>query len=505
MDGSKENHLLNLKVMRLSKPNIPISNPTLCEKEDLAFDSLMNPNVGISGGGGDSMGGGTEALGMTPMLMLQSGVIYLGEIFSSYISLNNHSPYEVKNVFIKVELQTTSQRISLLDSEQQPVQSFGPGFSSDFVVQREVKESGVNILVCSVNYNTIEGENKKFRKFFRFQVMNPLVLKTRVHNLPNLIFLEACLENATQGSLFIESMQFEPTEHFKFIDISNGGTEENVDEKAEKEAEFKKILQNISGGQTKLSSDLSTVLSLVKVSQDVVFLKQGNSRQYLFKIIPINPMDAETKNAVSLGRLDITWRSYFGEIGRLKTAPIQRKLNNDEIECIITSIPPSVILEKPFTVSLRLTNKSNRFLTPQFILVRNKIDGITINGHLPRIDIIQPLTSINFEIDLFPLKPGMQQIVGLAIKVNDPNPTTPSSTTTNPTSSTGPVPIKPVIMTSATGSTYSNTPPKISTIITSSTSSVHHNSSPSNTNSSQPKNFYELGVLADIFVENDIE
>eukprot|EP01132_Coremiostelium_polycephalum_P004912 gene4912-6123_t len=407
--------------MRLSKPNIPTINPIICEREDIASDALLPSLIQI--GNNDTYGGGIEALGMTSMLQLQSGVIYLGEIFSSYISLNNHSQFDVSNVFIKVELQTTTQRITLLDSEQQPVPKFGPGFSSDFVVQREVKESDVNILVCEVNYTTPEGEHKKFRKFFKFKVMNPLVLKTRIHSLPNIIFLEACLENATQGSLFIESIKFEPLDLFESHDIS-----------------FESSI----------------------FSSDVVFLKKGNSRNYLFKIIPKNPNDLDTKNSTGLGKLDITWRSYLGEIGRLKTALIQRKVNLEEIECILTNIP-KVELEKPFLVTAKILNKTNRILFPVFVLVRNKMDGIMINGHLPKIGSLQPNTSINIDIEMFPLKPGMQQIVGLAVKLLD----SPNSEFQQP---------------GITTNQQQQQPPQ---------------------QQQQQKNFYELGVLADIFVENN--
>ncbi|KAN0039507.1 hypothetical protein ACTA71_007296 [Dictyostelium dimigraforme] len=443
MENTKENHLLNLKVMRLSKPNIPTINPILCEKEDLPYETMstsidstslsmgsisnIDNNPLISNNGNPI---NMEGLGVTSMLQLQSGVIYLGEMFCCYISLNNHSPYQVRNVYLKVELQTTSSRIPLLDSEQQSVPTFNPGFSSDFVVQREVKESGVNILVCSVNYTTPEGEQKKFRKYFKFQVLNPLVLKTRIHNLPNVVFLEACLENATQGSLFIESILFEPIEHFNSKDISfenilensnnnnnnNGNIDDNnnidnIDNNSEFKLNEKGIIEN--------TDELLEKIKLT-TSDNIVFLKQGCSRQYLFQITPKDIESVESKNSLPLGRLDITWRSYFGEIGRLKTAAIQRKLNQEDIECSLINIPDRIKLEKPFTVIAKLSNKSNRILYPQFMLVRNKMDGIKINSHLPKLDPIQPNSIIQVEIEMFPLKPGMQQIIGLAIKLLDP-------------------------------------------------------------------------------------
>ncbi|KAN0034466.1 hypothetical protein ACTFIV_000979 [Dictyostelium citrinum] len=439
MENTKENHLLNLKVMRLSKPNIPTINPILSEKEDLPYETMSasidstslslgsvnnNDNNPLIGNNGNPIN--MEGLGVTSMLQLQSGVIYLGEMFCCYISLNNHSPYQVRNVFLKVELQTTSSRIPLLDSEQQSVPTFNPGFSSDFVVQREVKESGINILVCAVNYTTPEGEQKKFRKYFKFQVLNPLVLKTRIHNLPNVVFLEACLENATQGSLFIESILFEPIEHFNSKDISFENNLDNSNNNNNKNS-LDYNSSNIDNSELKLNEkgiieNTDELLENIKLttSDNIVFLKQGCSRQYLFQITPKDIESVESKNSLPLGRLDITWRSYFGEIGRLKTAAIQRKLNQEDIECSLINIPDRIKLEKPFSVIAKLSNKSTRILYPQFMLVRNKMDGIKINSHLPKLDSIQPNSTIQVEIEMFPLKPGMQQIIGLAIKLLDP-------------------------------------------------------------------------------------
>ncbi len=38
-------------------------------------------------------------------------------------------------------------------------------------------------LVCTVNYVKHDGEKKYFRKFFKFQVMNPISIKTQTHDL----------------------------------------------------------------------------------------------------------------------------------------------------------------------------------------------------------------------------------------------------------------------------------------------------------------------------------
>ncbi|GAM18122.1 hypothetical protein SAMD00019534_012970, partial [Acytostelium subglobosum LB1] len=468
----KDNHLLNLKVMRLSKPHIPTNNAVLCERDDIMNDILLPSSVQL--GNNDTNGGGIEALGISSMLLLQSGIIYLGEIFTSYITLNNHSTQDVNNVFIKVELQTTTQRIPLLDSEQNPIKKFGPGFNSDFVVQREVKESGPNILCCAVNYTTLEGEVRKFKKFFKFQVMNPLIIKTKIQNLPNLLFLEACLENATQGSLFIESIAFEPTELFTVTPINDNTVSGMTIPGSTSSNPTSPTVASAASNPIKSSLDPSMILAELRAASNVVFLKEGTSRHYLFKIAPKDPNDFDTKNSPSLGKLDITWRSYLGEIGRLKTAFIQRKVNLEDVECILTKIP-KVELEKPFVVTSRIINKTNRILHPLFVLVRNKMEGILINGHLPRIGALQPNSSLDIDIEMFPLKPGMQQIAGLAIKLLETSQSDSSSSLNNLTSSSSSL----ASSVGGVGGVAAGAPP------------------------AAPKNYYELGVLADVFVENN--
>ncbi|EGG13541.1 DUF974 family protein [Cavenderia fasciculata] len=466
---NKDNQLLNLKVMRLSKPLLQANNPVLCERDDVISDMILPPT--IQPGNNDTMGGGIEGLGMTSMLQLQSGLIYLGEIFTSYISLNNHSPHEVKNV----ELQTTTQRILLLDSEPKPIPVFGPGFNSDFVVQREVKEFGVNILCCAVTYVTLEGEVKKFKKFFKFQVSNPLGIKSKIISIPNTTFVEVCLENTTQGALLIDTVTFEAADLFTQSNMSEVKHSQQPSPQQPPMLQLANSLGSSNGSGWKKSTDstIQSLMSEIRASPDIVFLREGNSRQYLFKVMPKDPNDFETKNAATLGKLDIVWRSYMGETGRLKTAQIQRKVCLEEVECNLVSIP-TVELEKPFTVTAKIINKTNRILHPLFVLVRNKMDGILINGHLPKIGALQANSSINLDIEMFPLKPGMQQISGLAIKLLEPT----------LVESGGSIRVNPAAP--------SANPPHSG-----------FGSAAAATSAGVPKNFFELGVLADVYVENN--
>ncbi|KAG0447355.1 hypothetical protein HPP92_028346 [Vanilla planifolia] len=110
----------------------------------------------------------------------QISAIYLGETFCSYISINNSSSFEARDVVIKAEIQTERQRILLLDTSKAPVESIRSGGRYDFIVEHDVKELGPHTLVCTALYNDGDGDRKYLPQFFKFVVANPLSVRTKV-------------------------------------------------------------------------------------------------------------------------------------------------------------------------------------------------------------------------------------------------------------------------------------------------------------------------------------
>ncbi|KAJ4438077.1 hypothetical protein ANN_14016 [Periplaneta americana] len=115
-------------------------------------------------------------LGITPN-------IYLGETFSSYICVHNDSNQIAKDVSVKADLQTSSQRIPLSGHQTESVATeLHPQDTVDDVIHHEVKEVGTHILVCEVSYTSPTQTRLSFRKFFKFQVLKPLDVKTKFYN-----------------------------------------------------------------------------------------------------------------------------------------------------------------------------------------------------------------------------------------------------------------------------------------------------------------------------------
>lgn len=69
--------------------------------------------------------------------------MYIGETFTSYICLYNQSIFKVKELSIKIELQTTSQKIPLkFLSSKSELDEFQPDEKFDGIVEHDVKELG---------------------------------------------------------------------------------------------------------------------------------------------------------------------------------------------------------------------------------------------------------------------------------------------------------------------------------------------------------------------------
>lgn len=78
-----------------------------------------------------------------------------------------------------------------------------------------------------MNYTKHDGEKKNFRKFFKFQVFNPISIKTTVHDVQHGIYLSAQIQNSTQSSLFLESLKLDPIPLFNVFDLSNSFQDED--------------------------------------------------------------------------------------------------------------------------------------------------------------------------------------------------------------------------------------------------------------------------------------
>lgn len=319
----KQEHLLALKVMRLTKPTLFTNIPVTCEEKDLPgdlFNQLMKDDP--------STVNGAEILMLGEMLTLPQnfGNIFLGETFSSYISVHNDSNQVVKDILVKADLQTSSQRLNLSASNA-AVAELKPDCCIDDVIHHEVKEIGTHILVCAVSYTTQGGEKMYFRKFFKFQVLKPLDVKTKFYNAEtDEVFLEAQIQNITTSPMFMEKVSLEPS-----------------------------IMYNV----TELNS-VTQAGECISTFGSRGYLQPMDTRQYLYCLKPKKEFAEKAgiiKGVTVIGKLDIVWKTNLGERGRLQTSQLQRMAPGyGDVRLSLEAIPDTVNLEEPFHITCKITN-----------------------------------------------------------------------------------------------------------------------------------------------------
>jgi hypothetical protein len=235
------------------------------------------------------------------LLPASFGALQLGETFSAALALTNEAPVDIGDVVLAVDVQTASATLRLAEfgggEEKAIIQSTG---TMECLVSHDVKELGQHVLACSISYRArpiAQGEDPAsgivtFRKFYKFQVTNPLGVRTKTH-VPrsptatlnreerDKIFLEVHLTCNAPSAISFEKVRLVPTEGWKT---------EHAD------------------------ADPAAMTGLVR-PHDV--------RQCVFVLTPVDHSKRKTYppgSIIELGQLDIAWRSSFGEPGRLLTS-----------------------------------------------------------------------------------------------------------------------------------------------------------------------------------------
>ncbi|KAG8724135.1 hypothetical protein FRC09_000209 [Ceratobasidium sp. 395] len=324
-------HLLALKVMRLSRPSLAAhAQPYFADSNALSAHAQASP---LSLERASPLPGGPPStlrdLALSPVLLLPEafGSISLGETFTSSLCVNNESALEIIGSHLLVEIQTASNKVLL--GEIGGIESrLQPGEMLQLVVSHEIKELGQHVLACTVSYHvppalrnsTVPPEDpanptlRTIRKFYKFMVSNPLSVRTKVH-VPrsptallspverHKVFLEVHVQNLTAKPLHFERIQFECADGWK-LDSPPAGTDK---------------------------------LSLLH-PQDL--------RQYMYILLPTPeatpsfPITYPAGTIIALGRLDMSWRSSFGEPGRLLTSMLSRKIPLPPAPPTASAIPP---------------------------------------------------------------------------------------------------------------------------------------------------------------------
>lgn len=126
------------------------------------------------------------------------------------------------------------------------------------------------------------------------------------------IFLEVHIQNLTQDAICFERMRLECTDNWAVID-GNNLTDENETHKS-------------------------------MFSESMALMQPQDMRQYIYILTPKNielfPPVHAPGSIIPLGRLDISWRSSFGEPGRLLTSMLSRRIPLAPVAQPASALPP---------------------------------------------------------------------------------------------------------------------------------------------------------------------
>ncbi|PVG02984.1 DUF974-domain-containing protein [Serendipita vermifera] len=340
MDGTG-GHLLALKVMRVSRPSLLGQWQPFVESSS-HFDAYNASSItSLQHRPRDEASIPSTARdfnALSPLLSLPAsfGSISLGETFASCLCLMNQTNYEIEGVQVRVEMQSATSKNVLLELGG-PEYRLGPLGTVEGIVSSEIKELGQHTLSCIVHYRVPQGlrppapsddpsdpRAQLFRKHYRFPVNNPFSVKSKVH-LPKSptalmskterekVFLEIHLQNLTQEPMWFEKLEFRPVDGWTSVDSKTSD-------------QSPKIMDETEGRSPN---------SLVH-PQDTI--------QYVYTLmpamIPVFPVKPVPGSVIPLGRLDMVWRSTFGEPGRLLTSMLSRRVPQAPSIQIPSALPP---------------------------------------------------------------------------------------------------------------------------------------------------------------------
>jgi len=256
------------------------------------------------------------------------GVIHVGETFTAYLGvLNTSHELNVTNLSVSAALQTPSRRFTLSSNldESKGRMIIEPNKGIDAIVSRVLEEVGQHILRVEVGYGSngnnsgngntsSSNENRKsLRKFYRFNVANPLHIRELTMRCNDIsCFVSIAIENVTNNSsLTISGADFHPPHGL--VSEMIGGPKCSGELLSQ---EQKKKNDNNNNNQQPLSS--------LTLFDNCGRLHPNESFRYLF-LIKASSQDAKLRGIAAgdeLGKAIFTWKKAMGEAGRIASASV---------------------------------------------------------------------------------------------------------------------------------------------------------------------------------------
>ncbi|KAF2150616.1 hypothetical protein K461DRAFT_295877 [Myriangium duriaei CBS 260.36] len=225
-------HSISLKVLRLSKPSLAVSEPIPTSHPQIHAASLAHPTQPDS------------PFPLTPLLTLPPsfGAAYVGESFACTLCANNErlasDSVTIQAVTVAAELQTPSTQAKGdrgvdLPPEIHPSADSGKlqaGKSRQGIIRYDLTEEGGYVLAVTVGYTEVEGQEERkrsFRKLYQFAAQQAVGVRTKIGELRGGtagrgFAVEAQVENLTDQSVVLDGVLLELGEGLECRDLNGG-------------------------------------------------------------------------------------------------------------------------------------------------------------------------------------------------------------------------------------------------------------------------------------------
>ncbi|KAH7488564.1 hypothetical protein PRIC1_007323 [Phytophthora ramorum] len=395
-----------LKVMRLYKPKLYAQGVT--------GGSMLPASL-------DEVTATQHEFALSSMLILPDsfGEIFLGNTFSSYISVINPYSCELRDVGLSANIQCANDRVELHDNRYartgklpppNPVAVLPAGSSLDMVVDYPLNQVGNHVLRVGVTYvDPVTGESKSLRKFYRFAVQNPLVITFKQNSAANNqqqqqgeAIVEAQIRNVSKLPLFVDSIKFLPLPPFTSEEMHVAG-------------------KKADGEQLSVQDLLAT-----NGPQTLVYPQEELQRVFRVSYDPMSdPTLLSAQGSQNLGRLHVGWKISMGEAGSVQSQPVMRKAlgasghagvgagQHSEVIVIVEELPKEVAVGQPFLVPISVINNSTRSLALQLQFRKELMHGIVCSSASHQnIGMVEAKTAKTVWIEFLPVVGGLQALSG---------------------------------------------------------------------------------------------
>jgi trafficking protein particle complex subunit 13 len=326
-----------LRVMRLQKPELHISTSAL--PSSIGTSAILRDKYGTL------LYETNPCILQTSLCLPDSLTVYVGETFTAYLGVlnapNMNDPTvqypPIRRLTVVAQLQTPSQRYPLpsrLDPQQQQ-----PGYAThvnnslgldvpvgsgvDAIVSRIIEEAGQHILRVEVGYMTPDGNRTTFRKFYRFQVRQPIyvteqcTIRTSDTSCITCIHVEyPIVENEKQDPMIVSSINFETANGLDATNMDCGRSVSRTTTNSNRA-----IVDAAEDVISPAQSVYPTAVQLLDGAQSII---PGGKASYMFNIEATSG-DATIRGIAAgdcLGRIVLSWRKAMGEYGTIYSPSI---------------------------------------------------------------------------------------------------------------------------------------------------------------------------------------